>query len=130
MRLTDCVDDLMDHDFREFKFFVFAIVADILCDNRGTGFALADAGASITIHTGVILILVIERADSGGLANTSVAHSASSVVLPTKVKGLEEKHYGHAAEGGEDEDDLNGALAWEELFFDGSRLQEHVDEHV
>ena len=94
MELTDGVNNLMDHDFTEFKLLVVFAVANIL-GNHGN--AVVVISVAITSIGMAVLIVIVERADSRVLADATVAHCASLVVLVSKVERLEEEQDGNAS---------------------------------
>jgi len=104
------------------------LAVDVLGDDGGTVFA--GKALSTTIHAVVLVVIIVKGTDSLAFTNSAVAHSSGTVVLPAQVEGLQEEHDGYTADGGKKQDNLDSSLARVELLFDGTRLQEHVDEHV
>lgn len=118
----------MDHDLRKLKLLVL-LPAHILRNEGDTIFVVAKA-LPAPVHRLALLILVIKRTDSSVLADASIPKRAGAVVLPAQVQRLEEQQDGHAGEGHEQQNDLDGALALVQRVVDRAGLQEHVDEHV
>ena len=93
-KLTDGVNDLVDHDFTELKLLVVFAVANVL-GNHGN--AVVVISVAITSIGMTVLIVVVECADSRVLANAAVAHCAGLVVLVAEVERLEEEQDGNAS---------------------------------
>ncbi|KAG7149071.1 hypothetical protein HYQ46_002032 [Verticillium longisporum] len=70
---------------------MLTITVKVLCDHCH---ALADrVGTGTPVHCvaiAVVFIVAVESANSGGLADSPVAETTSSVVLPAQPEGLEE----------------------------------------
>jgi hypothetical protein len=123
------VDDLVNHDFAELEFLVILAVADVLGDDGATiHVAVSEARAAVGVA--FILVIVIERADGGGLTDAAVSLRASAVVLPAEVERLQEQHDWDLNDGKEQEDYLHCALAVIQFLSDRAGRQEHVNEHV
>jgi len=123
----DRVDDLVDHDLGEFKLLVLLAV-DVLGDNGSATVVTAEALS--TVLAVVLIVVIVKGADSLALANSTVSHRSSAVVLPAQVERLQEEHDGYTTDSSKEQNDLNSSLARVKLFHNGTRLQEHVDKHV
>jgi hypothetical protein len=88
--LTNGVNNLVDHDFTEFKLLVLFAVADVLGDHGNAIVVIAEAFASAVHGTALLVIVVIQCADAVGLADSTVTHCASLVVLVAKPERLQE----------------------------------------
>ena len=79
-----------------------------------------------------VLIVVIQSTNTGPLANTAIALGARPVVLPAEIERLEEEEDGDLDNSQQQEDNLNRSLTRVEsnAAVEGTRLQEHVDQHV
>src|ERR1700744_5829567 len=86
---TDSVDNLVDHHFREFKLFVFAM-ADILSDH-GSSLVIITQTAPPTIQGMAFIIIVIKCTHSMLFPKSTVPQRASLVVLVSEIEWLEEK---------------------------------------
>lgn len=122
------VNDLVNHDLGEFKLLMFLAV-NVLSDD-GSAAIFASKALSTSVHALVLVIIVIEGANSLAFTDSAVSHGSSAVVLPTQVERLQEEHNGYTADCSKKQDDLKDSLARVKLFFDGTGLQEHVDKHV
>lgn len=80
------VDNLVNHDFAKLKLLV--LLLNVL---RNHGYTLTIVKAiAVSVHETFIFLIAIQGANSGSLANAAIALSASAVVLPAKVEGLQE----------------------------------------
>lgn len=132
-RLTDGVNDLMDHDLTKLKPLVLAaLVTDILGDGDVAVALAREAIAPAAIHHAMLVVVVVavEGADARRLADAAVAHGAGPVMLPAEVEGLEEEQDRHARDGHQHEHDLQRPLTAVQRLLDLARRQEHVDERV
>ena len=136
---TDRVNDLMNHDLRKFKLFMFtsmlSAMSYVLRDHRHAVRVTLEALPATPIHMPILIhwrvgIIIIQRRDARRLANASVSPRSGTVVFPPEIERLQEQHRRHAYRSGQQENNLNEALPAEELLLDVAWLQEHVDEHV
>jgi hypothetical protein len=89
-RRTDGVNDLVNHDFTELKLLVLFAVSNVLRNHGDTVVVIAKALAPTVRMASFLIIVVIKRTDASALADATVAHSASLIVLVAEVKRLEE----------------------------------------
>ena len=94
-RLTNSVDDLVDHDLAKIEFLVLLTMTNVLCDHCNAIVIVSETLAS-TVGVAVGVFIVIKSADTGRLANAAVSKSLSPVVLPTEVERLQEQKNGNA----------------------------------
>jgi len=92
---TDCVNDLMDHDFAELKLLVISAVANVLRNHRNAIVVVAEALTSTVQRLSVFFVVIVECANACALADAAVSEGASLVVLVAKVERLQEKQDGH-----------------------------------
>lgn len=126
----DGVDDLVDHDFGEVEFFVFGVfVAEILGDHRDA-FAGTFAFAGHAVAGAALVVVFLEGADAGWFAEATVALATGTIMLATEVEWLEEEHERDLGESKKQQDNLHSGLAGIERLVNGTRRQEHEDQHV
>ena len=87
IRLTDGVNDLVDHDLTELKFFVFFVV-EVLGDHSNAFVLATDAGTPVRV---ALVLVLIQGANSGPLSYATVAVGSGSVVVSPEHEGLEEQ---------------------------------------
>ena len=123
---TDGVDDLVDHDFAELELLAVLSI-NVLGDHGGIR---VSGRPAVCVVFAILIIVIVKSRDTGVLANATVALSASAVVLPAEVEGLEEEQDGDLDNSEQEKNHLYAGLTGVKLLFDRTRRKEHVNQHV
>ena len=97
----------MDHDFTELKLLFLLSMSNILSNHRNI--LVITVAVATTIRV-TVLVIVVQRADSGCLADTTVPHCAGLVVFVAEVEWLEEQKHRHTGQCKQQQDNLHKGL--------------------
>ncbi len=91
------MDDLMDHDLAKLELFMLLIIK-VLRDHSNALVIASNAAAAISM-TVLVVIVAIQGANPGSLADTTISLSPRAVVFLTEPEGLQEQENGDLDEG-------------------------------